>query len=201
MKHRLVVSYWRFRTTYRSHIQVWPLKIGPTGCLEKLLINYPSKPRLTSGFCKSMEHLGKLCDAIRSEATLSFRSITQSPLFLAFTSQTSTSKQWMQRTFTWRYYIFDLVVGFCFNPTVDDLPGPLTICKIQFLSSSQEWFLCYCLVFWQNFIPTLTENFICQLQCHILRALWIQTGILPLYIIWYNKITIWRQIPETCNCL
>jgi hypothetical protein len=54
---------------------------------------------------------------------------------------------------------------------------------------------------WQNCIPTLTVNFVCQLQCQIPCALWKQTGLLPSYIMWYNKITTGRQIPETRNSL
>jgi len=43
----LVVSYLRFGTAYRSHLQrsSSPLKMGPTDCSETSLINYHTKLR------------------------------------------------------------------------------------------------------------------------------------------------------------
>ena len=46
-----VVSYRRFGTAYRSHLQgsskqsAWPLKMGPTGCPETSVANYQSTLR------------------------------------------------------------------------------------------------------------------------------------------------------------
>jgi len=50
---RLIVSYRRFGTTYRSHLQqtssfclaAWPLMVGPIGCSETSVRNYQSAMR------------------------------------------------------------------------------------------------------------------------------------------------------------
>jgi hypothetical protein len=54
MQHRLVVSYWRFGSTCRFHLQepnqskkhssrsVWPFKMGPIGCPETSITYYHS---------------------------------------------------------------------------------------------------------------------------------------------------------------
>jgi hypothetical protein len=56
---RLVIVYWRFGTTYQSHLQdSWPLKMGPICCPETSLNNYHTAPCNIPEECSSHH----LCD-------------------------------------------------------------------------------------------------------------------------------------------
>ena len=72
-ERRVVIIYWRFGTTYRSHIhgsrssRTWPLKMGPIGCPETSAQNYHSTPRNNPEAHRSHRHCsGSLKSRINS---------------------------------------------------------------------------------------------------------------------------------------